>query len=142
MKDLALDLSMSTITGLGDLAEDEVISIPLPMEVLLKNVKIHLTEDRPPVNITSPGPVPINVQIGKMRICRDNNGIFQIQPLDDENPTEAKAGLETRADPCERRKERDREMLSLQLVLQQLKIDNDSLKRQLSSSEKSYEINK
>lgn len=33
VKGLTLDLSMSTIIGLGDLAEDEVISKPMPIEV-------------------------------------------------------------------------------------------------------------
>lgn len=33
VKDLTLDLSMSTVVGMGDLAEDEIISQPLPLEV-------------------------------------------------------------------------------------------------------------
>lgn len=33
VKDLMLDLSMSTVVGIGDLAEDEIISKPLPLEV-------------------------------------------------------------------------------------------------------------
>lgn len=33
VKDLTLDLSMSTVVGIGDLAEDEIISKPLPLEV-------------------------------------------------------------------------------------------------------------
>lgn len=33
VKDLTLDLSMSTVIGIGDLAEDEIISKPLPLEV-------------------------------------------------------------------------------------------------------------
>lgn len=52
---MSLALSMSTVIGLSDLSEDEVISKPMPMEVLLKNIKLTLIEDRPPVNITSPG---------------------------------------------------------------------------------------
>lgn len=34
VSDLNLDLSMSTVTGLADLAEDEIILIPIPMEVI------------------------------------------------------------------------------------------------------------
>lgn len=30
---LSLELSMSTVTGLADLAEDEIIATPIPMEV-------------------------------------------------------------------------------------------------------------
>jgi len=44
-------------------------------------VRINLLEDRPPVNITSPGPVPINLCIGRMHLERDKNGLLQIQPI-------------------------------------------------------------
>lgn len=54
---------MSTVIGLSDLAEDEIISKPLPMEILLDNLKITMIEDRPPVNITSPGKTIINLNI-------------------------------------------------------------------------------
>lgn len=47
----------------------------------MENVKLNLNEDRPPVNITSPGPVPIRLAIGRMRIHRDKNGIVNIQPI-------------------------------------------------------------
>jgi len=33
VKDINMDLSMSTVIGLGDLAEDEVISPPMPLTV-------------------------------------------------------------------------------------------------------------
>lgn len=33
VKDVNLDLSMSTVIGLGDLAEDEIITNPLPVTV-------------------------------------------------------------------------------------------------------------
>lgn len=138
MKDLTLDLSMSTVIGLNDLAEDEIISKPLPMEVLLSNVRVNIMEDRPPVNITSPGPVPIHLQIGKMRIKRDRSGTFQIQPIDTEANDNNIIG------PVENltvnRKERDRELLAVQLVMQSLKIDNDNLKKDLVNAEKANEI--
>lgn len=89
-------------------------------------------EDRPPVNITSPGPVPINLNICKMRITRDDNGTFQIQP---ENHLETDlASLVTATVP-----RKDRELLSMQLVMQQLKLDNDILKKKLAVQEKSTE---
>jgi len=34
VSDLNLQLSMSTVIGLGDLAEDEIIPKPLPMKVV------------------------------------------------------------------------------------------------------------
>lgn len=34
VNNLNLELTMSTVTGLADLAEDEVIGTPIPMEVI------------------------------------------------------------------------------------------------------------
>lgn len=44
-------------------------------------MRINLIEDRPPVNITSPGPVPINLAIGRMNLKRDKTGLLHIQPI-------------------------------------------------------------
>ncbi len=101
-------------------------------QILLENLKIHLMEDRPPVNITSPGPVPINMNICKMRITRDDTGTFHIQP-ENHNATDSD-NLVTRIAP-----RKDRELLSTQLVMQQLKLDNDMLKKKLATQEKSAE---
>lgn len=131
---------MSTVIGLSDLAEDEIISKPLPMEILLENLKITLIEDRPPVNITSPGSIPINLQIGHMRIKRNEMGIFEIQPNDSINDG-SQINANIPVDAAKIKRERDRELISLQLVMQQLKIDNDSLKKQLNSIEQSSEAN-
>lgn len=128
---------MSTAIGLGDLAEDEIISKPLPMDILLENLKITLIEDRPPVNITSPGAIPINLQIGQMRIKRNEMGIFEIQPIED--TIQINSNSVHPVDIEKSKRDRDREMISLQLVMQQLKIDNDSLKKQLNSLEQSNE---
>lgn len=97
-------------------------------------------EDRPPVNITSPGPVPLNLQIGKMRIVRDESGTFQLQP-DTSDTVQAKSSSESICHAVQKR-ERDREVLSLQLVMQQLKMDNEVLRKQLTSSEKTSETSK
>lgn len=54
-------------------------------QITLENLKLHLNEDRPPVNITSPGPVPIDLQISQLYITRTEDGVFHIQlykPLD------------------------------------------------------------
>lgn len=80
VKDLILDLNMSTVTGLADLIEDEIMPIPFPIQITLDNVKIHLNEDRPPVNITSPGPIPIDLNITNMFITRTEDGVFNLFP--------------------------------------------------------------
>lgn len=104
-------------------------------QILLENLKIHLMEDRPPVNITSPGPVPINLNICKMRITRDDNGTFQIQP---EHHHETDSGSFVTATVPRK----DRELLSMQLVMQQIKLDNDILKKKLAAQEKATEVHK
>ncbi|XP_036328195.1 UHRF1-binding protein 1-like isoform X4 [Rhagoletis pomonella] len=132
VKDVNLDLSMSTVIGLGDLAEDEIITTPLPVTVHVENVRINLIEDRPPVNITSPGPVPIRLAIGRMRIHRDKNGIVNVQPIETGLNDAASSNYPlTAATPTPRDRDRDREILAMQLVMQQLKMDNDNLRKQL-----------
>lgn len=121
--------------------------MPASIQVSLENVKLIIMEDRPPVNITSPGPIPINLQIGKMRLLRDSDGIFQLQPNDEkfaataENPATNKAPNNI-DEGLFKRKERDRELISLQLIMQQLKLDNDNLKKQINNIEKDNEQRK
>ncbi|XP_046813227.1 UHRF1-binding protein 1-like isoform X6 [Vespa crabro] len=79
--DVSMTLSMSSVTGLADLAEDEIIPKPIPMQVYLERIYLHLNEDRPPNNITSPGPIPIQLNISKLRITRDISGAFTIEPV-------------------------------------------------------------
>ncbi|XP_078033508.1 bridge-like lipid transfer protein family member 3B isoform X5 [Augochlora pura] len=80
--DISMALSMSSISGLKDLFEDEIIPKPIPIQIYLESISLHLNEDRPPTNITSPGPIPIDMNISKLRIVRDTNGAFHIEPVD------------------------------------------------------------
>lgn len=131
-------IQMSTVIGLADLAEDEIIAPPIPMNVDLENVKINVIEDRPPVNITSPSTQPpINLSIGKMKITRDSSGVFHIQPLASNN-----ADSTVSEDLSLQKKERDRELLSLQLIMQQMRLDNDQLRKSLCVAEKNIEISR
>lgn len=56
------------------------ISVLIFFQLTLENVQLHLIEDRPPVNITSPGPVPIHLDITNMFIVRTEDGVFRIIP--------------------------------------------------------------
>ncbi|KAH8403395.1 hypothetical protein KR222_011858, partial [Zaprionus bogoriensis] len=155
VKDISLDLSMSTVIGLGDLAEDEIISSPMPITITLENVRINLLEDRPPVNITSPGPVPINLCIGRMHLQRDKSGLLNIQPIGRRrglkisrmelkktdgscSPTDSNVSTEQQQTLVGALfgapRDRDREVLSMQLVMQQMKLDNEQLRKQLVDS--------
>uniref|UniRef100_A0A3F2Z136 Chorein_N domain-containing protein n=1 Tax=Anopheles minimus TaxID=112268 RepID=A0A3F2Z136_9DIPT len=144
VKDIDIQLSMSTVVGLGDLAEDEVIPTPIPMEVTVENVKVNLIEDRPPVNITSPGSLPVNLAIGRVLLTRDEAGVFYVQPTFGSKPDDSVDGGKRKLNrsDTEVKRERDREVKSLHLVLQQLKQDNDSLKKQLTDNERTSESNR
>lgn len=53
----------------------------LLFQIYLENISLRLNEDRPPNNITSPGPIPIDLNISKLRIARDMSGVFHIEPV-------------------------------------------------------------
>lgn len=133
-------IQMSTIIGLNDLLEEEIIPLPVPMNIELEGVNINIIEDRPPVNITSPGAQPINLKIGKMKILRENSGAFIIQPS--EHGTKSGDEDENLAEDVTKKmqkKDRERELLSLQLVMKQLKVDNEQLRQQLMIAERNVE---
>ena len=78
-QNLPLQFYTSTLNGLVDLIEDEIIPTPTPMEVHLENIAMHLIEDRPSANITSPGSLPIDLAIPTLTLTRDKTGLFSIQ---------------------------------------------------------------
>ncbi|VEN47609.1 unnamed protein product [Callosobruchus maculatus] len=130
-KDLALILNMSTAVGLADLIEDEIIPIPLPMKITLENIKLHLNEDRPPVNITSPGPVPIDLDISFLYITRGDDGVFHIQPC--RPPTASSVSSIASVQEIEQ---------STLKMTKQLCLENEELKRRLVAFERVSEENR
>ncbi|XP_071452381.1 bridge-like lipid transfer protein family member 3B isoform X2 [Hetaerina americana] len=79
---LSLALCTSTLSGMAELVEDEIYPKPLPMKARIEDVHLHLKEDRPSGNITSPGPPPpMDVAISHLLITRDLSGVFCIQPM-------------------------------------------------------------
>ncbi|XP_037087714.1 uncharacterized protein LOC119108240 [Pollicipes pollicipes] len=88
--ELELALLMSTVTNLTDFIEDEILPVPLPMELYLEHIKLRLTEDRPPNNITSPGVVPLDLRLPAVHVTRDGAGVFTVQ-----QPTPGGAGAGT-----------------------------------------------
>ncbi|XP_034939434.1 UHRF1-binding protein 1-like [Chelonus insularis] len=120
INDINLVLSMSTINGLMDLLEDEILPDYLPVSLSLNNICIHLNEDRPSNNITSPGPIPINLNIQELKLNRDKNGIINIESLKNNivSNTTPNTSVES-------------EIKQLKQLNKQLKKDNDELKRRL-----------
>ncbi|XP_011309314.1 UHRF1-binding protein 1-like [Fopius arisanus] len=133
-----LALSMSYVAGLTDLVEDEIIPDPLPMEIFLENISLRLNEDRPPNNITSPGPIPIDVVISNLKILRDKKGIFHVEPQSDKRLL---ANLTNGIDKCTISDETEIELNFLRQSSSQLKGDNEELKRRLAALEKLSEEN-
>lgn len=82
------------------------------------------------------GAIPINLQIGHMRIKRNELGIFEIQPTDG---VQINSNAITVPETEKSKRDKERELISLQLVMQQLKLDNDSMKKQLNSLAQSNE---
>ncbi|XP_011633226.1 UHRF1-binding protein 1-like isoform X1 [Pogonomyrmex barbatus] len=134
-------LSMSSITGLADLAEDEIIPKPIPMQIYLENISLRLNEDRPPNNITSPGPIPIDLNISKLRIARDTSGVFHIEPVVT-TIDETHSNL-TSSDNSHMLKnvECEKELKALRQSSKQLKLDNEELKRRMGALERLSEEN-
>lgn len=133
-----LTLCMSSVTGLTDLIEDEIIPKPIPVEILLENIAVTLNEDRPPNNITSPGPIPIDLIISRLRILRGIDGVFHIEPAvnilpeSQSNPTLSNGSIQNRSDA---------ELNILRQSCKQMKSDNEELKRRLAALERLAEEN-
>ncbi|CAG4990381.1 unnamed protein product [Colias eurytheme] len=80
IRDLTMSLNMSTALALSEFIEDEVIAPPMPLEVLISNLKLHLIEDRPTRSISSPPPQPLDLDLTTLRLTRDSNGILHLGP--------------------------------------------------------------
>ncbi|EFN69653.1 UHRF1-binding protein 1-like [Camponotus floridanus] len=139
---VAMALSMSSVTGLADLAEDEIIPKPIPMQIYLENISLRLNEDRPPNNITSPGPIPIDLNISKLRIARDMSGVFHIEPVVT-TMEENRSNMMLSSDNSHPLKnvECEKELNVLRQSSRQLKLDNEELRRRMGAMERLSEEN-
>ncbi|KAG5322263.1 UH1BL protein, partial [Pseudoatta argentina] len=137
---VGMSLSMSSVTGLADLAEDEIIPKPIPMQIYLENISLRLNEDRPPNNITSPGPIPIDLNISKLRIARDMSGVFYIEPVVTVIE-ETHSNTALLSDKMLKNAECERELKVLRQSSKQLKLDNEELRRRMGALERLSEEN-
>lgn len=139
---VSMALSMSSISGLTDLTEDEIIPRPIPLQIYLESISLRLNEDRPPNNITSPGPIPIDLNIAKLKIVRDANGVFHIEPV--ANPLSRSNSLVTLTSNDTQIAENINHEMELNILRQfskQLKLDNEQLRHRLNALEKISEEN-
>ena len=63
-----------------------------PSQVHLERLKLRLTEDRPPNNITSPGVVPLDVSVPSLRVTRDKEGVFTVHQTADSGRSASGSG--------------------------------------------------
>ncbi|XP_024881822.1 UHRF1-binding protein 1-like isoform X1 [Temnothorax curvispinosus] len=139
---VGMSLSMSSVTGLADLAEDEIIPKPIPMQIHLENISLRLNEDRPPNNITSPGPIPIDLNISKLRIARDMSGVFHIEPVvTTVGESHSNTTLSNDNSYTLKNTECERELKALRQSSKQLKSDNEELRRRMGALERLSEEN-
>ncbi|XP_076665123.1 bridge-like lipid transfer protein family member 3B isoform X3 [Andrena cerasifolii] len=140
--DVTMALSMSSVTGLADLFEDEIIPKPIPLEIYLESISLRLNEDRPPNNITSPGPIPIDLNISKLRIARDAGGVFHIEPVVNKlNTSHSLTTLSNNDNQKDQNIDHEMELSILRQSSKQLKSDNEVLRRRLDALEKLSEEN-
>lgn len=109
-------------------------------------MQLHLNEDRPPVNITSPGPIPIHLDILHLFITRGEDGIFHIIPSKPSSMSTSSSTIsgkphlrfvsQTKSDSLV-----EMDAVSIQ-ANKQLKADNEELKRRLAAFERVSEENR
>ncbi|XP_041968977.1 UHRF1-binding protein 1-like isoform X2 [Aricia agestis] len=80
LRDLSLDLNMSTALALSEFIEDEVILPPMPLDVLIENMRLHLIEDRAPRSISSPPPQPLDLDLTTLKLRRADDGVIHLGP--------------------------------------------------------------
>lgn len=81
VKDINLNMLMSSFSGIMDLLEDEIIPKPIPTRIVINNLQLHLLEDRPSVYITSPGAVPLHFHLPGCLLERTGDGYIHFLPL-------------------------------------------------------------
>ncbi|XP_067863443.1 bridge-like lipid transfer protein family member 3A [Heptranchias perlo] len=75
------ELLMSSLTHLGPFLEDEMIPEVIPMKIELFHCRITLKDDGPRLYPTSPGPVPISLDVDHLIVQRIDDGTFCIRSL-------------------------------------------------------------
>lgn len=109
---------------------------------------MNLFEDRPPTNITSPGPVPIHLDITQMYIVRDEDGVFRIYPSKPSpNLPLSQSSSGNNLKLSNNNKQQTNRNYSpehedLAQINRQLKADNEELKRRLLSFDRIVEENR
>ncbi|KAI8512901.1 hypothetical protein Bbelb_095400 [Branchiostoma belcheri] len=71
-------VTMSTLTGVASLIEDEILTTPMPMRVDFADSQLSLVDDGPPLNPGSPGSIPLDIHVDRATVVRMEDGIFHL----------------------------------------------------------------
>ncbi|CAH1256344.1 UHRF1BP1L [Branchiostoma lanceolatum] len=74
-------VTMSTLTGVASLIEDEILATPMPMRVDFIDSQLSLVDDGPPLNPGSPGSIPLDIHVDRATVVRMEDGIFHLTCL-------------------------------------------------------------
>lgn len=133
--DLELELNMSSLIGLADFIEDEIIPEAVPMEFGVQNIKLQLNDDRPPSSITSPSPVPVNLKIVDILLKNDINRVLTVETRTDVS------GMSNSNSSIIDNTVYESQISKLKQSNEELKAENVELKRRMAALEKIAEEN-
>lgn len=78
---LNLPLLLSSVTGLTAFVEDELVAPVVPLFISLRDTELTLTEDRTPVRVGGPPPVPpapVVMRIKHLLVQRSHTGVISM----------------------------------------------------------------
>lgn len=78
---LSLSLQLSSVTGLTAFVEDEFEAPVIPLFINLRDVECSLIEDRPPIRVGGPPPVPappMVVRVKHLLVQRNHCGVISV----------------------------------------------------------------
>ncbi|KZS06933.1 UHRF1-binding protein 1 [Daphnia magna] len=124
---LSLSLQLSSVTGLTAFVEDELEAPVIPLFINLRDVECSLIEDRPPIRVGGPPPVPappMVVRIKHLLVQRNHCGVISVG-VNESNPN----SLISRGDSSNR----DLREAALRSRIEELERENASLNQRLSN---------
>jgi hypothetical protein len=85
---LSLSLQLSSVTGLTAFIEDELAAPVVPLFINLRDIECSLIEDRPPVRVGGPPPIPappMVVRVKHLLVQRNHCGVISVG-VNESNP--------------------------------------------------------
>ena len=75
-------LLVSSVQGLIECFEDEVVLPPVPFLVELTDSRVTINNDVPPSLLSAPPSIPINVAVEDIQLHRDTHGQINVKPIE------------------------------------------------------------